>query len=128
MLQMKNGNKLEHLDINVTKGSVWESSDSFLVCHNSLIERRQCDKIVRIAKSQVVKKEESKQAQAETHLLRVEAEECSKHVRMVVMATAYISQNYKLLEQQLITNYQQELNKITSEQHTFDLSGDKNEY
>ena len=47
---------------------------------------------------------------------------------MVVMATAYISQNYKLLEQQLITNYQQELNKITSEQHTFDLSGEKNEY
>ena len=57
---MKNGNKLEHLDINVTKGSVWESSDSFLVSNNSLIERRKFDKVVRISDCQVVKKEESK--------------------------------------------------------------------
>ena len=58
----------------MTKGSVWESSDSFLACHNSLIERRKCDKIVRIANCQVVKKEESKQVQAETHSVRVEAD------------------------------------------------------
>ena len=34
MFQMKNGNKIQYIEINVTKGSVWEVNDEYMISQN----------------------------------------------------------------------------------------------